>query len=135
MCAEHGGDEQHRDDAVDDLRDLHAGDVGAVEREHQHIAGCGHSAAAEHDDPVDRLLAGVEAIGRRMLVADDAAASLEPFDVDLVRNIPGDPHQEDQHDAEREREAQIIVRVFRPLRPCRECLRARSAAAAAACRR
>ena len=35
-----------------------------------------------------------------MVVADDAAAALEPFDVDRVRNIAGDPHQEDQHDAE-----------------------------------
>ena len=41
--AEHGGDEQHRDDAVDDLRELHAGDVGAVEREHQQIAGDRHA--------------------------------------------------------------------------------------------
>ena len=99
--------------------DLHAVDVGAVEREHQQIAGDGDRAAAEHDDPVDRLLAGVEAVGRRMIVADDAAAALEPFDVDLVRDIAGDPHQEDQHDAEGEREAQIVVRVLRPLRPGR----------------
>ena len=84
------------------------------------IAGDRDRAAAEHDDPVDRLLPGIEAIGRRMIVADDAAAALEPFDVDPVRDVAGDPHQEDQHDAEREGEAQIVVRVLRPLRPGRE---------------
>ena len=58
-----------------------------------------------------------------MLVADDAAAFLQPFDVDAVRDVPGDPHQEDQHHAEREREAQVVVRVLRPLRPGGERLR------------
>ena len=85
-----------RDDAVDDLRHLHVGDVGPVEREHQEIAARRDRAAAEHDDPIDHLLAGIEAIGGRMLVADDAAAFLEPLDVDPVRDVPGDPHQEDQ---------------------------------------
>ena len=101
--------------AVDDLGELHARDVGAVEREHQQIAGDRHRAAAEHDDPVDQLLAGVEAVGRRMIVADDAAAALDPFDIDPVRDIAGDPHQEDQHHADGEREAQIVVRVLRPI--------------------
>ena len=32
-----------------------------------------------------------------MIVADDAAAALDPFDVDLVRDVAGDPHQEDQN--------------------------------------
>ncbi len=69
--------------------------------------------AAEHDDPVDHLLAAIEAIGRRMLVADDAAAALEPFDIHPVRDVAADPHQEDQHHADGEREAEIVVRVFR----------------------
>ena len=85
---------------VNHLGKLHAGDVGRIEREHQQIAGDGDSVAADHDDPVDHLLAGVEAIGRRMVVADDAAAALEPFDVDLVRDIAGDPHQEDAEHAD-----------------------------------
>ena len=38
-------------------------------------------------------------------------------------NIPRDPHQEHQHHAEREREAQVVVRVLGPLRPAREHLR------------
>lgn len=33
--AEHGGNEKHSDDAVDDLGPLHASHVGCVEREHQ----------------------------------------------------------------------------------------------------
>ncbi len=72
-------------------------DAGAVEREHQQIARDGDSGAADHDDPVDHLLAAVEAIGRRMVVPDDAAATLDPFDIDLVRDVAGDPDQED-HD-------------------------------------
>src|SRR5213594_532823 len=35
--AEHGGDEQHRNHAMDDLGQLHGGDVGPVEWEHQEI--------------------------------------------------------------------------------------------------
>ena len=58
-----------------------------------------------------------------MLVADHAAAFLQPFDVDPVRNVPGYPHQEDNKHANREREAQVVVGVFRPLRPGGERLR------------
>ena len=58
-----------------------------------------------------------------MVVADDAAAALEPFDVDAIGDIPGEPHEKDQDDAEREREAEEIVRVFRGQRPSRECAR------------
>ena len=81
------------------------------------------AAAAQHDHPVDRLLAGIEAPRRRMIVADDAAAFLDPPEVDSGREVPRDPHQEHQHHAEREREAQVVVRVLRPLRPGRERLR------------
>ena len=55
-----------------------------------------------------------------MIVPDNAAAALEPFDVEPVREIAADPHQEHQHDAEGEGEAQIVMRVFRPLRPVGE---------------
>src|SRR4051812_47179696 len=55
-----------------------------------------------------------------MVITNDAAAALEPFDVDAVRNISSEPHQKDQHDAERERKAQIVMYVFGPLRPGRE---------------
>jgi hypothetical protein len=72
----HHGNEQHRHDAVDDLGNLHARDVGAIEREHQDVAAHRDRAAAEHNDPVDHLLAGVEAARRRVPAADDAAAGL-----------------------------------------------------------
>ena len=57
-----------------------------------------------------------------MLVTDDAAAAFDPIDIRLVRDIAADPHQEDQRDSDSEREAQIVVRVFRPLRPFGECV-------------
>jgi len=120
MCPSIAATKQYRDDRVHGLGKLHALDVGRIEREHQQVAADRHGGAAEHDDPVDQLLAGVEAIGRRMVVADDAATALEPFDIDLVRDVAGDPHQEDAEHADREREAEIIVRVLRPLEPSRE---------------
>ena len=122
--AEHRRHEQHRNHGVNHLGILHGVDGGAVEREHQHVARDRDRGAAENDDPVDRLLAAVEAVGRRMIVADDAAAALEPLDIHLVRNVATDPHQEDQHNADGEGEAQIVVRVFRPFGPGRECFRA-----------
>src|SRR5262249_60991981 len=73
---EHGGDEQHRHDAVHDLGKLHARDVGPVERKHEEIARDRHQTAAHHDNPVDHLLAGVEPACRRMPVADNATAGL-----------------------------------------------------------
>ena len=95
----------------------------AVEGEHQQITRYGCRCATQHDHPVDGLLAGIEAPRRGMIVADDAAAFLDPPDVGPGRNIPRDPHQEHQHDAQREGEAQIVVRVLGPLRPGREHLR------------
>ena len=121
--AEHDRDEQHRDDAVDDFGYLHAGNSCSVEREHQYIAAHSDRSAAEHYDPIDHFLTGVEAIGRRMLVPDDTAALPEPFDINPGRHIPADPHQEDHEYTEREREAEIIVRVLRPLGPGGEGIR------------
>ena len=62
-------------------------------------------AATKHNDPVDHLLASVEAIRGRVIAADKATAALRPLDIDLVRNVAGDPHQKDQDDANREWEA------------------------------
>ena len=52
-----------------------------------------------------------------MIVTYDTATALEPIDIHLVRDVASDPHQEDQHDADGEREAQIVMRIFCPLRP------------------
>src|SRR5690349_9352332 len=68
---EHGGDKQHGNDPVYDLGSLHALDVRAVEWEHEDIAADRHRSAPEHHDPVDRLLAAVETIGRGMVMPHD----------------------------------------------------------------
>ena len=70
-----------------------------------------------------------------MIIPDDAAPAFEPLDVDPVRNVAGDPHEEDQDDAEREREAEIVVRVFRPCGPGGEGLGAHQRKQQAVCRR
>ena len=98
-------DKQDRDSAVDDLRKLHSGNICRVEREHQEITADRRRAATKHNDPVDHLLASVEAIRGRVIAADKATAALRPLDIDLVRNVAGDPHQKDQDDANREWEA------------------------------
>ena len=51
-----------------------------------------------------------------MLRRDEAAALLEPLDVDLIRDIVLDPNDRDQNEAEHEREAHEIVGVFGGLR-------------------
>src|SRR5204863_1277238 len=90
------------------LGELLPDDACKIEREHEQIAACRHQAAAEHHDPVDRLLAGIEQVCRRMLLAE-AATLLEPFKVYKTWQVPADPHQEDHHHAEREGEAEIVV--------------------------
>jgi hypothetical protein len=49
---------------------------------------------------------------------------LDPFNVDADRQVAGDPHQEHQHDTDREWEAQVIVSVFCGLRLSGESARA-----------
>src|SRR6266849_5811382 len=93
--AEHGSDEQHGNDAMDHLGILHRLNRRSVEQKYHDIAADGHRAAAQHHDPVDQLLAGVETVGRRMVVPDHATAALKPFDIDAVGDIAGDPHEKD----------------------------------------
>jgi len=75
---QHNGDEQHRDHGVNDMRELHALDAGQIERKHQLIAGRRHEAAPNHNDPVDNLLTGIEAVGRRVVMANHPATAFEP---------------------------------------------------------
>src|SRR5215472_11117402 len=114
--SQHRSDEQHRDDTVDDLGILHRLDRCSVEREDQHITADRHRYATEHHNPIDQLLASVETLGRRMVLPDNTAATPQPFDIDPVRNIAAEPHQEDQDDAERERETKVIMGILRPFR-------------------
>ena len=105
-----------------DMGDLHARNCGAEEWKHQYVAACRHKSAAEHDDPIDRLLAGIEQVRRRMLLAK-AAALHHPLDIEAIWNVPGNPHQEDRYNAKCEGEAEEIVRVFARTRQCRKCIR------------
>ena len=121
--SEHGSDEQHRDNRMDDLGDLHPLDSRRIEGEQEEITGRRGSAAADHDDPINHFLAGVEPIGGRMIVSDNTATTLDPFNIDAVGNIAADPHKENQHNTDCEGKAEIVVRVLGHFRPGRECLR------------
>src|SRR3982074_1094831 len=68
------GDEQNGYDGVDDLRHLHVGDIGSVERKQQDTARRGDREASQQRNPVDALLTQIEAAGRSMLVLDEATA-------------------------------------------------------------
>ena len=50
-------------------------------------------------------------------MADNAAAALEPLDIDTIGDVTSDPYHEDQNNAERKWKTQVIVRVLRPLGP------------------
>src|ERR1041385_7847241 len=110
--SDHGGDEQNGDDSMGDLGSLHVGNVCAIEGEHQHIATDRYRSAAENDDPVNHLLPGVEAVGRRVIMPDNAAAALQPFHIDPIGDIPCDPHDKNQEHSDREREAEIVMGIF-----------------------
>ena len=81
------GDEQNGHDGMGDLRELHVGDVGSVERKQQQKSRHGDRDAGNKGKPIDQLLAEIEASGRRMFVLDEAAALLEPVEVDLSEKI------------------------------------------------
>src|ERR1700716_2776708 len=81
------GDEQDGDDAVHHLRDLHSGDVGAVEWEQQQKAGYGNRDAGAQSAPEHQLLSGIEPARRGVLRFDEAAALPEPCNVDLVGDV------------------------------------------------
>src|SRR6185436_20232200 len=93
---QHHGDEHDTHDPVHHLGQLHTGDVCGVEGKHQQVAGAGGRSAAQHHHPVDHFLAGVEAPGWRVLVADQSAAIPYPPEVDTCGDVPSDPHQEHQ---------------------------------------
>src|SRR5262245_51912766 len=121
MC-QHDRDEDDTRYRVHHLCGLHLRYIRFIKRKHQDVAACGHCTAHQHDHPVDGFLAGIEPAGRRMLMPNDATAFPQPTDIRWCREVPSDPQQEDEYDAQRKGETRIIVRVFRPLRPFRECL-------------
>src|SRR6266446_9266395 len=115
-------DEQNGDYGVDDLRELHACDIRHVERKHQQISrdNDGHSSA--QGKPKHQLLAGIETPRGGVLRFDEAATVLDPFDVDLLRDVVLNPDRDNQHESDDERDADEIVGVFGELRLAAERL-------------
>ena len=110
------GDEQHGDDGVHDLRDLHSGDVGDVERKQQQKAGYRNQDARAERAPEHQLLAGIEPARRSVLRFDESAALPEPFDVGSVGDIVLYEDRDDQQETDHERKAREIVHIFRRFR-------------------
>ena len=75
-------DEQNGDDCVGCLRELHVGDIGAVEWKQQHKSRGGDRNAGRNGQPIDHLLTEIEPPCRRVPGFDEAAALLDPFDID-----------------------------------------------------
>ena len=69
MCARIRATNSIGDDGVHDLRELHLGDVGSVERKQQQKPRHGDGDAGGKRKPVDQLLAEIEASGGRMLAS------------------------------------------------------------------
>jgi hypothetical protein len=55
-----------------------------------------------------------------MLGSNEAAALLEPFQIDRLRNVVLEPERGDQCDANYEWEAHEVVRIFGRFRKCAE---------------
>src|ERR1700676_5090729 len=92
-------DEQNGHDGVHDLRQLHVGDIGSVKRKQQQKPRYRDRDAGRKGKPIDKLLAQVKASGRRMLVLDEAAALLEPFEVDLFEKVVSEEDHDDEDEA------------------------------------
>src|SRR5262245_26784153 len=90
-------DEEDRHDAVHDLGSLHAEDVRHIEWKHQDVAGYCDRRAGGKGEPEHQLLTGIEAAGCRMPRLDEAAALLEPLDVDPARNVISHPERPDEN--------------------------------------
>src|ERR1700682_2764528 len=81
-------DEQNGHAGVHYLGELHAGDVDPGEEgEQQQKARYRHGNAGSKGKPIDKLLAQVKASGGRVFVLNEAAALLDPVDVDLLQKI------------------------------------------------
>src|SRR6478735_12085131 len=116
-------DEQDRDYAVHDLRDLHSGDVGDVEWEQQQKAGERNRGTGAEDAPEHHLLSGIEPARRRVFRCDESTALPEPFNIDFVRNVVFQPEYRNQYDADHEWKTREVVRVFGGLRERAEGVR------------
>src|SRR5216684_6477148 len=116
-------DEQNGDYGVDDLRELHACDISHVERKHQQISRDNDCHSSAQGKPKHQLLAGIETPRWRVLRFDEAATLLDPFDVDLLRDVVLHPDRDNQYESDNERGADEIVRVLGDLRHAAERFR------------
>src|SRR3954468_8342610 len=111
--AEDDGDEEHGDQAMHDLCELHSQNVRDVEGKQQQVAGPRNGYAAANREPEDQLFSSIEATGLRVLGGDEAAALFEPDDVNLARYIVLDENRRDENQAGHEGEARKVVYVFK----------------------
>src|SRR6476620_7451721 len=115
-------DEQNGDYGVDDLRELHPRDIRHVERKHQQISRDNNCHSSAQGKPKHQLLARIETPRWCVLRFDEAATLLDPFDVDLLRDVVLNPDRDNQHEADDERGADEIVGVLGDLRLAAERL-------------
>src|ERR1700686_1392315 len=113
-------DEQNGDYGVHDLRELHPRDISHVERKHQQISRDDDCHPGAKSKPEHQLLAGIESPRWRVLRFDEAATLLDPFDVDLLRDVVLYPDRDNQYESHNERGADEIVRVLGDLRHAAE---------------
>ena len=99
-------------DGVGCLRQLHVGDVGAVERKQEHKSGSRTRDTGHNGQPVDHLLTEIEPSCRRVPVFDEAATLPEPFEIHSRQQIVSEENHHDNQEPCHESEARKIVRVF-----------------------
>ena len=105
------------------LRELHVGNVGAVEWKQQQESGGGDRYAGRNGQPIDHLLTKIEASGRRMLGFDEPATLLNPFDIDPRQQIVPEEDHRDKDQPCHEGEADEVVQIFGSLGEIREYFR------------
>src|SRR5258708_780721 len=117
-------DEQDGHDGMHDLRELHLGDIGSIKRKQQQKSRHRDKDAGNKGKPIDEFLAQVKAARRGMFVLDEAAASVETFDINPLQKIILEKNHRDQDQARDKREAEEIVHILRSFRDIRERIRA-----------
>ncbi len=95
------GDEQNGYNGVDDLRQLHLGDVRSVEGKQQRKPGYGDRDARSERKPINQLLAGVKASRGGVFVFDETPTLLDPIEVDFLWNIVLEEDRDDEDEASR----------------------------------
>src|SRR5437899_7652887 len=92
--------EQDGDHGMHDLCDLHPRDISHIERENQQTTRNNDRRSSAKRKPKHQLFAGIETPRRRMFRSDEAAALLDPVDVDLSREVVLYPECYNKREAE-----------------------------------